>query len=384
MKTQSANYRKVRVLYLTPAYKPSFTSLSRRGGEISNKILFDGLQERGHEVEVLSVRAVIRRGEYMDKVRVVEPFHWVPSGAVQLTLSMIFLKWFTKRRIRKIRPDLILASTELIPFAGRIGRECGIRAGAIVRAHENIPGANPLKRDLRGFLGRLVRWMTIGVSGGNELKHIDFIVTVSEFMRKRYESYLPGADIFVCCPPIEPPEFSRPTAETVRKVLMIGTSAEKGFEVFLELSRRFPGLDFVAVGDGQIENGESVSKGNLTRHGWISMTPDFYSDVDLVLVPSKSEEAFGRVSVEALFNGKFVLVSDRGGLPETVGHQSDLIVSADDIDDWTNRIARLVESPEQFKSAVDRARNYARVYSSRIQIAIFEETLQNASRANLG
>ncbi|HCT7447600.1 TPA: glycosyltransferase [Klebsiella variicola] len=44
----------------------------------------------------------------------------------------------------------------------------------------------------------------------------------------------------------------------------------------------------------------------------------FYNKVDCVVVPSRYNEPFGRVAMEAIFMGKSVIVSDRGGLPEQI------------------------------------------------------------------
>jgi glycosyltransferase involved in cell wall biosynthesis len=51
-------------------------------------------------------------------------------------------------------------------------------------------------------------------------------------------------------------------------------------------------------------------------------TPDpraFYRQTRLAVIPSLWHESFGRVAVEAMFNGIPVLASDRGALPEVVG-----------------------------------------------------------------
>ena len=44
----------------------------------------------------------------------------------------------------------------------------------------------------------------------------------------------------------------------------------------------------------------------------------FYEKVDCVIVPSKYNEPFGRVAMEAIFMGKPVIVSNSGGLPEQI------------------------------------------------------------------
>jgi glycogen(starch) synthase len=45
---------------------------------------------------------------------------------------------------------------------------------------------------------------------------------------------------------------------------------------------------------------------------------EFYDQVDCVIVPSRYNEPFGRVAMEAIFMGKAVIVSSSGGLPEQI------------------------------------------------------------------
>ena len=59
---------------------------------------------------------------------------------------------------------------------------------------------------------------------------------------------------------------------------------------------------------------------------WKKNEVDIYKYAQVVIVPSICEEGYGRVSREAFLLNIPVLVSNRGGLPETVdGKQSHII-----------------------------------------------------------
>ena len=64
---------------------------------------------------------------------------------------------------------------------------------------------------------------------------------------------------------------------------------------------------------------------DIARHGNILVSPplpepaQIHALTRILLVPSTFEEPFGRVAAEATINGIPPIVSDRGGLPETVG-----------------------------------------------------------------
>ena len=70
---------------------------------------------------------------------------------------------------------------------------------------------------------------------------------------------------------------------------------------------------------------------------------DMYSRAVIWIVPSKWAEPFGRVSIEAQAAGRRVLVSDRGGLPETVP-TPDYIVPGFDKTVWADRISDALQT----------------------------------------
>lgn len=63
--------------------------------------------------------------------------------------------------------------------------------------------------------------------------------------------------------------------------------------------------------------------------GYISQIEQFYSNIDICVVPSRFDEPFGNVAAEAGLYGLPCIVTDRGGLPEVVEHgQTGYIVPA--------------------------------------------------------
>ncbi|MBI4710996.1 MAG: glycosyltransferase family 4 protein, partial [Candidatus Omnitrophica bacterium] len=80
---------------------------------------------------------------------------------------------------------------------------------------------------------------------------------------------------------------------------------------------------------------------------------DWYCLSDLVAMPSRrhkdvlAEETFGLVSVEAQCMGKPVVVSDSGGLPETLADdQSGFVVREDDVEGFRETIGELLTHPD--------------------------------------
>jgi len=97
----------------------------------------------------------------------------------------------------------------------------------------------------------------------------------------------------------------------------------KGFDKFgLAISKilnKYPSWKAIAIGDEPREN-YNFSHKNLTYTGWISQDKvlSLYNKSSITVAPSLWEEPFGRSSLEAGSRGNAVIISKRGGLPETI------------------------------------------------------------------
>ena len=97
----------------------------------------------------------------------------------------------------------------------------------------------------------------------------------------------------------------------------------KGFDKFgLAISKilnKYPSWQAIAIGDEPREN-YNFSHKNLTYTGWISQDKvlNLYNKSSITVAPSLWEEPFGRSSLEAGSRGNAVIISKRGGLPETI------------------------------------------------------------------
>jgi glycosyltransferase involved in cell wall biosynthesis len=96
---------------------------------------------------------------------------------------------------------------------------------------------------------------------------------------------------------------------------------------------------------------------------------DFFALTRILLVPSTFADPFGRVAAEALINGIPPLVSDRGGLPQTVGEagrvlplpawltpQAQELPSRAEVQPWFDAICELWDDPAKYREASERAR----------------------------
>lgn len=123
------------------------------------------------------------------------------------------------------------------------------------------------------------------------------------------------------------PRRRHATADETISIAFIGRhDPQKGLDLLLDAIARFslPDIQFHIVGASVVGHGSSrhiKTPANVTFHGWLSR-PEMLrllERMDAVVMPSRWE-AFGLVAAEAMRAGVPVIASNRGALPEVVGH----------------------------------------------------------------
>lgn len=128
-------------------------------------------------------------------------------------------------------------------------------------------------------------------------------------------------------------------------VLFVGRLIkEKGLDVLLESVKTWNNnIKMVIIGSGPLEQEilrQAVGNKHIQFLGRQSQAdlPLFYSAADCLIIPSTSEEGFGRVIIEALACGTPVIAADRGGIPEAMDET----------------VGRLIDvTPEKIKDTLD-------------------------------
>lgn len=130
-------------------------------------------------------------------------------------------------------------------------------------------------------------------------------------------------------------------------------NSTKGFDKFTnalkKILKKYKNWKAIAIGDEPRENIFFKHK-NFHFTGWISHKKvlDYYKKSSIAVVPSFWEEPFGRSSLEAASRGNAVILSKRGGLPETINFPIFLKkISSDDI---FNEIEKLILNKKLLKN----------------------------------
>jgi glycosyltransferase involved in cell wall biosynthesis len=84
----------------------------------------------------------------------------------------------------------------------------------------------------------------------------------------------------------------------------------------------------------------------LRFHGFVADRASIYQNLDMVVVPSRYEEAFGLAAAEPGLAGLPVIASRAGGLPEViVDGQTGLLFNRGDVSDLRSKLERLLVDP---------------------------------------
>jgi len=256
-------------------------------------------------------------------------------------------------------------------------------------------GSHPVVREsLRRTRARRVTTVFTLRNHGYEdrrfFEHVDHVFTTSPYLSGVYREKI-GLISTGIPPPIDWSEVLAP-ADSRTFLTFVNPSAHKGAGVFARLADMLgsarPDIPILVVQSASSAGGLNAIPGiDFGKYPHIMAAPplprpaDFFALTKLLLVPSLFAEPFGRVAAEAMINGIPPLVSDRGGLPETVGGAGRVLPVPDrlpekklevpdaaEIGIWFDAVCELWDDPEKYAAASQVARETAeRLYSEPVQ-----------------
>jgi Glycosyltransferase len=368
----------MRVLLVTRNFFPAGV---RGGAQVSVKQVALGLMELGHDVAVLNVDdhehiGVHESGipEYRLKLRNV--YTQKAGGKLQKALWH-FTDRFTnlmegryREVIRDFRPDVInthvmagigiglwkAAAAEKVPVVHRVSDyylTC-INSG-YRRGDENCAVAC---QNCRMLALRNAQTVTPIVS---------HIIYVSERIKELYDrnAVFPASTPFSIIPgAYRAGSFRHESNFVDGQRLTLGffgrIAPEKGLDGLLSTLERLEGVEWSMLvggpGDKAYIDGLKARFGHLPVDFIGVQNPDdFYSRIDALVVSSLWEEPSGRVAFESGLHGVVPIVTNRGGLPEMVGHGSRGLVfdpeQPDTLIEAVTKVARDHDFRRQVKAA---------------------------------
>jgi len=209
---------------------------------------------------------------------------------------------------------------------------------------------------------------------GRALRSADRVVSLSRAQRESIERIVPEVrkrSVVIHCGLDAPDIVPGPLPFDPPHLLSFGRHVrDKGFDLALEafsrIAERFPEVDYTVVGDG-------AERGSLERladelgigervgfPGRVPEIPPYLDAATAVVMPSRWEETFGLVALEAALMGRPVVATRVGALPEVVvGGETGLVVEPEDPRTLAEAVARLLEAPDETRRMGRAARRRA-------------------------
>ena len=149
-------------------------------------------------------------------------------------------------------------------------------------------------------------------------------------------------------------------------VTMINPHPVKGLDTFLEIARRLPAVNFLLQESWKLDDAALATLQqrlealpNVRFAHRVSDMRSVYRQTRLLIAPSRWEEGFGMVALEAQSCGIPVIASRRGGLPEAVGDGGLLIDDYSSADAWVEAVDSVLSHADRYRALAECARRHA-------------------------
>ncbi len=180
-------------------------------------------------------------------------------------------------------------------------------------------------------------------------------LSISHFASKKfYECY--GITSKVMYPPIKTSWYKTDSHQN-KFITFINPVKVKGVEKVLKCAKHLPHRRFQLVETWPIPSEEYKKLieqihllPNVALRKHTEDMKQIYENSSLLLMPSRWEEAFGRVIVEANINGIPVIASNVGGISEALGNGGKLLTRNASIQTWIEAIEELLTNKSLYEN----------------------------------
>ena len=347
------------ILVATPYYEPNIVG----GAEISTQLLAEGLANFGHKIYVLTI------GEKEDKIKNKVFVHYTVVGEMydiwkavldgnhqtakmklkSAVFSNAVINKYKKKYIEYIKENNI----DIAVINSNI--ECLCRASlwkslSITHVPAILTLRDPLllekkvigidvSKIYRGIVAKQMKWLTA-------------YAAPSEYMFRLYEdkgfSFSKKRVIYNAV------DIKRVyVANKHKRIVYAGGLVEKkGIRTLLSAfeNLKIEEIQLVFIGRGELAD-EISGHPNVQVLSWMPRQKlyEYMQESWVVVLPSEWPEAFGRVLIEAVYNGTLAIGSSAGGIPEIFGQDHKYVFEEKNAMELREKLYRVLQlSPEHF------------------------------------
>lgn len=259
-----------------------------------------------------------------------------PRGLVHLLREIAVQAPHMRRLVADVDADVVMVNTVTIPFWLRAARRAG--AASVVHVHE---AESALSAPARALLTRPLRWASGVVFNSQTSRRVSGSAWLERRDRARVVlNGITGPDH---------PSPARIRLDGPLRIVFVGRlSPRKGADLAIDAIDRLrsAGIDAELDIVGDVFSGyewyerqlrEQISRLGLDDRvrlaGFRRTVWDLVSAADVAVVPSRGDESFGNVLIEALMCARPVVAADHTGLREaSAGLKAAVLIPSDDAD----------------------------------------------------
>jgi glycosyltransferase involved in cell wall biosynthesis len=370
------------------------------GAHKANRILMEGLSDRGHQCRVISPSlGVAGFDKYLEEKKGTSEFEVLEDipdelfvirkkGVIAYSVKGKFKVFsFIKNIIDEFKPDITIVSEDNTHLLLETVLETKARTVFFAHSQATLPfGPECFQEDLPKI----------------ELyRKLDGIIAVSDYLKNYFADHAGVDSKVIYFPSYGPGPFPYLADFDNKYITVINPSAIKGFSIFIGLARLMPHLKFAAVPtwatkDEELEEMKLVP--NITILNPAEDINDIYKQTKVFLMPSLWGESFGQVVVEAMLRGIPVIASHVGGLPEAKLHLDYIlpvnpieqyikeyilestipfaVIPEQNFEPWIETLNRLTTDKEHYNKLSQASFHKAAIFHATLSIDAFETYFQ--------
>lgn len=383
----------MKILVFAEVYFPDVIG----GGEFSTKLMTEGMVSRGHDVEVYCL-GKNDTDEEINGVRIHRKYikyvtehvlSMTKNNQAQDTLSAIKKilskrvdiyydkKWYEYYLdiIIAVKPDVI-HSVAAMSYLGRINLwkaafDAGVPMSHVCRSPNLI--------EFQFLGGKLNKYYI----GRNALasKYLTALAAPSKYMlechtkagikgRKLNSAIYNAVDF----PAVEPSDDQISSKNNF--ILYAGDiRKEKGILTLIKAVRGIPDVKLLLIGKGELSS-SIIQDEKVKLIDWLDKDTlyKYMQTAKIIVLPSEWNEAFGRILIEGINNCTIGVGSDRGGIPEVLGFNSDYIYQSGDATELKNKLLFILSfSKEKYIEEIKKQQKYVEQFSIENYISNWEK-----------
>jgi len=367
-----------KIIIACRAYYPDVAG----GGEISTKTLSETLVALGFDVTVIAISNSNKK-EVVDNVAVhrvaYKNVYWSYEnkniGPIKkiawhvIDSNNLLMEGELKRLIKEIKPSILITSTieDVSSVIWKVAKAQNIRTVHILRSYSLLcPNANMFKDDNCNTRCGLCKVITLPKRINS--KYVDDVVGISHFVADKHieNGYFPNAKKHViyniCLDYVANERVYNGFATKKIKIGYLGrVHKTKGIDLIFDAvskldSQQKAMIEIEVAGTGSedyINELKSLAEKHAVTchfHG-NRKANEFLDSLDLLIVPSKWNEPFGRVLIESMGRNVPVAAKTVGGIPEILSENTEFLF--DDVDGLTKVMNKYLRNEIAFNFNLD-------------------------------